>query len=250
MRISRFIQLWPENASVHLFWRCHNKEYYLEDSSFKDLFFICLQRALDYKDQGENCQINAFCLMENHVHLAATYTNGAKNLSNFMRYAHALFGIHYNKRNRRSGKVAEGRPKTPRIQDDYHAMQVQFYIEANPIRAGIHTEATLKLSMYSSYGFYAYGRRSPFTKLLTIPAWYLRLGKNQHERQKKYRKLFLEYLERENNDAQVTNHFMGMLIGNYFWIEEARAEIGQLKEARLSIIKLPKRTTDPPTKPS
>ncbi len=115
--------------------------------------------------------------------------------------------------------MAEGRPKTPRIQNDFHAMQAQFYIEANPIRAGIHTEETLKLSPYSSYGFYAYGRKSRFTKLLTIPDWYQRLGKTSRERQRKYRKLFLDYIQQTENE--VISKFFRMLIGDDLWLDEA-----------------------------
>jgi hypothetical protein len=55
--------------------------------------------------------------MGNHFHMATTYKNGSASLSNFMRYTHGLFGAQYNKTSNRSGSVAEGRPKTPLIQE-------------------------------------------------------------------------------------------------------------------------------------
>lgn len=208
---------------MHLYWRCHNREFYLKDHNVKDLYMKCIKDGLEYKDQGENCLVHAFCAMGNHFHLSVTYKNGSKSLSNFMRYTHGIFGARYNRKNDRSGKVAEGRPKTPRVQDDYHAMRLQFYIEANPIRAGFCTIDNLKDYIYSSFGFYAYGIRNEFTYLLTIPEWYRRLGKNYQERQKKYRKLFHKYLEKET--PAITSHFLTKAIGDELWLEEYSAEI-------------------------
>lgn len=119
----------------------------------------------------EKCQIHAYCSMSNHFHQVVSYKDGSHHLSFLMRQQHALFGIRYNRANKRSGKVAEGRPKTPLIQNDQHRMRVHFYVEANPIRAKIRTLSNLKDYIYSSYGFYAYGKETRFTTLLTIPEW-------------------------------------------------------------------------------
>jgi hypothetical protein len=167
--------------------------------------------------------------MDNHYHQSVTYKNGSQNLSSFMRYAHGLFGARYNRGNSRSGKVAEGRPKTPRVQNEYHAMRLQFYIEANPIRAGFRTLENLKGYIYSSYGFYAYGIRTRFTHRLVIPEWYIRLGKTFRERQKKYRKLFRQYLQDE--EKQDSSAFMKRAIGDVLWVEAFVCDI----RARLKV---------------
>ncbi len=219
MRIKRSLQLWPESATVHLFWRCHNREDYLRDDSFKMLYMKCLEDALEYKNQKDNCMIYAFCSMSNHFHQSVHYKNGSSKLSNFMRYAHGLFGARYNRANKRSGKVAEGRPKTPLIQNESsHEMRVHFYIEANPIRARINTINNLHLNPFSSYSFYAYGKKTRFTHLLTIPEWYFELGKTPLERQTKYRKLFKQYLDKFN--CTNITIFMNSFIGNLDWISE------------------------------
>lgn len=223
MRIKRSQQLWPLNGTVHLYWRCHNKEFYLKDDRNKSLYMNCLAEALKYKDTYRNCKIHAFCAMGNHFHQSASYTDGSENLSNFMRYAHSLFGIRYNRCIGRSGKVAEGRPKTPLIQDLTHEMKVQFYIEANPIRAGICNLENLKNYYYSSYGFYAYGIKTDYTHLLTIPQWYYDLGKDAKQRQKNYRKLFREYLE--TYSKKTSEIFKRAFIGDLLWIEEVRLKL-------------------------
>lgn len=217
MRINRSRQLAPLNATVHLYWRCHNKEPYLRPHNFKDLYMKCLEESLEFKDQNKNCKIHAYCVMDTHYHQAMSYQNGSTHLSNFTRYAHGLFGARYNRANNRSGKVAEGRPKTPLIQDITHEMRVHFYIEANPIRAGFRTLENLKNYRYSSYGFYAYGIKTQFTHLLTIPEWYQKLGKNNQERQRKYRKLFKEYLDTYSPRSSIL--FKKTFIGDPLWIE-------------------------------
>ena len=226
MRIARSQQLWPENGTVHLYWRCHNKEPYLEDTSMKTLYLNCLKEALEYKDQHQNCKIHSFCVMINHYHQSTSYYQGSLHLSRFMQYAHSLFGAHYNQLHDRSGKVAESRPKTPLIQDDSHEMRVQFYIEANPLRAGFRTLENLKNYVYSSYGFYAYGIKTPFTELLTTPEWYVRLGKTPRERQRRYRKLFKEYLE--TYSKSYSRLFKRYFIGDALWVEEARLRIKKI----------------------
>ncbi len=234
MRIKRSFLLWPVEATVHLFWRCHNREFYLDKKNIKELYFKCLADALDYKSLGKNCKIHAFCAMGNHFHQCVSYFNGSTNLSNFMRYAHSLFGARYNKLTKRSGKVAEGRPKTPRIQDPEHQMRVHFYVEANPIRAGIKTLKTLSSYIYSSYPFYAYGKKSEFTKLLSIPEWYLALGKTATERQRKYRTLFANYLGADEiNDPQ---QFHQRFIGNLSWIDRVTSFLSsELKRTDVTI---------------
>jgi putative transposase len=161
--------------------------------------------------------------MNNHFHQSVTYSNGSGSLSRFMRYAHGLFGARYNRGKGRSGKVAEGRPKTPRVQNDYHAMRLHFYIEANPLRAGFRNLENLKHYKYSSYGFYAYGIRTEFTYRLTMPAWYLELGATPSARQRKYRKLFAEYLNKSDDLKKGT--FLNRGIGDRLWVDGFLAEL-------------------------
>lgn len=229
MRINRSLQLWPIQATVHLYWRCHNREHYLSDSNIKDLYMECIEESLEYKKQKENCKIHGFCVMGNHFHQSTSYRNGSDNLSKYMHYAHSLFGARYNRKKERSGKVVEDRPKTPLIQNEYHEMKVHFYIEANPIRAGFRTLENLKNYGYSSYGFYAFGIRTRFTHFLTIPEWYISLGNTVRERQKKYRKLFIEYLN--NTSKNDSTLFKKVVIGDSLWINQFVIELKRRKSS-------------------
>ena len=179
-----------------MYWRCHNREYYLSDVNTVDLYFNTLRKSLVQKKTGEKVQVHAYCAMSNHMHHSMSYENGSNKLSLLMRYCHGIFGAKYNKMHNRSGKVAESRPKTTLIENDEHEMTAQFYIESNPLKAGTISLEQLQFHSKSSFGFYAFGIKTKYSDILTIPAWYLRLGKKPKERQKKYRKLFFEYVKK------------------------------------------------------
>jgi len=169
MRIPRTIQLFSPDGYVHKFWRCHNREYYLRPNNIKELYFRCLKRALKFQTNQGNVLVHAYCAMDNHFHQINRYKNGSKWLSIFMRNAHSLFGRLYNDSHQRSGKVSQDRPKTPLIESDEYLMKAHFYVESNPIRARMFTPENLKLYKFSSFSFYAFGRKNNLTEILTPP---------------------------------------------------------------------------------
>ena len=71
-------------------------------------------------------------------------------------------------------------------------MMCTFYIHANPHRARISDAERYE---FSTHKLYAYGKRSPWMRNITLPKWYLCLGKTMERRQKKYRELFAHYLK-------------------------------------------------------
>jgi putative transposase len=223
MRLNRNEILFPESGTAHVMWRCHNKEFYLADNKMKDLLLRSeMQTQKTHAKLGE-VLIHGFCVMNNHFHKVVSYSQGSESLSRFMRKAHGIFGQRYNRMHRRSGKVAEARPLTPLIQNAEHQMRVHFYIEANPIKAGLITLEGLKKYRYSSYGFYAWGVKSEFTSLLTVPDWYMALGSTMKERQKIYRTLFKEYLDTIlNNYIQPLQKYF---IGSQKWVQKQAERI-------------------------
>ncbi len=219
MRIPRSIQLFEPQGLLHQFWRCHNKEFYLKRPEMKSLYLQSIKQALKTHNKDNSLKIHAYTCMTNHFHSLMNYLDGSPNLSNFFRQAHSLFGARYNRLHDRSGKVAEGRPKTSLIENIEHQMRVHFYIEANPIRAGLCSEKQLRGYKHSSYRFYAWGISDEFTEILTIPEWYLALGKTARERQSRYRTLFQEYLGKPMGREE----FFAPLIGSSLW----KLQIGQ-----------------------
>ena len=228
MRIPRRLQLFDDNGSVHKYWRCHNRSFLLSESHIKDLYLKCTEYALNHASVRNNIKLSSFCIMNNHVHMQTQYKKCSSYLSQFMRISHSRFGFSYNRIHKSSGKVANERPQTPLIEDPTHDMRVQFYIEANPIRAGFRKLENLHIYKYSSYGFYAYGKKTQWTHLLTIPDWYLKLGQTASERQKVYRKLFKEYLEQDIDSSEMLRPFIGTLVWVYQKKEVTKKRIKQL----------------------
>ena len=183
-------------ASVHLYWQCHNRLQLLRGFDAKKILFNSLIHGLSVRNLDSAIQLHAFCLMDNHVHQQVSYKSGVQRLSRFMRLVNGKFGRNYNDKHGRSGAVLNSRPKTPVIQDELQSqMRVHFYIEANPIRARIKTVQNLRTYFWNSYRLYAFGEIDQYTRYLTPPSWYLQLANTAAERQRKYRELFENYLK-------------------------------------------------------
>jgi len=198
MRKSRALTCFESSGLVHKYWKCHNSEFLLKSYDAKAMYSQHTAKALKHQSIKGKVHIQAFCYMDNHVHMLCAYSEGSSHLSKFMQRAHSSFGAQFNRKYNRTGKVAVERPKTPVVEDESDAqMDVHMYIEANPLRAGIvRNLKQLKSYRFSSYQYYAYGIESHFTKGLSAPKWYQSLGSTTKERQKNYRVLFRDYLKR------------------------------------------------------
>lgn len=197
MRATRIEQCPYESGLVHKYWRCHNGQMLLASDEIKRLYMYYTRKALKHKSVGGQVGVRSFCCMSNHVHMLCEYHNGVDNLSKFMRIAHTGFGLELNKMLGRRGKVAVERPFTPFVEkDSEYEWRSQFYVEANPLKAGIvNNLEELKNYKYNSFAYYAYGVDVNFSSIIVEPDWYRFLGRTPKKRQQKYREMFLEYLD-------------------------------------------------------
>jgi putative transposase len=122
------------------------------------------------------------------------------------------------------------RPKTLVIQDNQHLMNVAFYCDANPVRAGIVKHPGDY--MWSSYRFYAHGKPMPWLDSITPFDWYLELGSTPKERQRAYRRMCDAYLRREGLLPK-PGFSSGYYIGAPAWTE-SRQELHSEKQSRRS----------------
>ena len=79
--------------------------------------------------------IHNYCLMSNHYHLLIEIEDGM--LSKFMRQINMNYAIYFNKKNRRSGHLWQGRFKSWFVTDDAYLYTLILYIEQNPVKAKI-----------------------------------------------------------------------------------------------------------------
>lgn len=163
-------------------------------AAHKEEYLRFLNEDLESKDYEAGAILTALVLMGNHAHEIFHVLKQAL-FSAHMRRHHSRYGSYFNRKKGRCGKVAQDRPKTCLIGDDHHEMIVTFYIHANPIRAGIVKDA--RNYFWSTHKLYAFGKREDWMRNVVLPRWYKALGKNDEQRQKKYRSLFALYLKEE-----------------------------------------------------
>jgi REP element-mobilizing transposase RayT len=77
----------------------------------------------------------AYCLMNNHVHLAI-YDNGT-DISQIMRSLNVSYAAYYNKKYQRSGHLFQDRFKSELVMSDEYILELSRYIHNNPVKAGL-----------------------------------------------------------------------------------------------------------------
>lgn len=134
------------------------------------------------------CQVHAYVLMTNHVHLLLSSGN-ATGPSRLMRRLGQHYVQYFNRRHARTGTLWEGRFRSCLVEDARYLLICQRYIEMNPVRAGMAGDPAHY--RWSSYGANACGADDP---LVTPHLIYTGLGMHEGERRAAYRDLFKEAL--------------------------------------------------------
>jgi len=179
-----------------------------------------LEWLLEYAGKT-GCQVHAFVLMTNHVHLLlsadAVEASGALMKALGQRYVQYV-----NRLYRRSGTLWEGRYRSCPTQAEAYLLACQRYIELNPVRAAMVAHPADY--RWSSYRTNAQGEFSP---LIQAHGLYQSLGVNDTERQAAYRELFRFELEPGMVDAirQATNG--NFALGNARFAGELAAALGR-----------------------
>ncbi len=133
-----------------------------------------------------------------------------------------MYVTYFNRSYERTGTLWEGRFKSCLVQEENYLLQVYRYIELNPIRARMVNEPADYY--WSSYQCNALGKKS---ELLTPHPIYIRLGKNEQERQSSYRGLFTHQIEGKLlEDIRQATH-KGLALGNDHFFADIEALTGR-----------------------
>ena len=127
--------------------------------------------------------VHAYVLMGNHFHLLAT-PQTEKGLPQMMQAIGRSYVRYFNTRNARSGTLWEGRYRSTLIEASRYLIACMAYMDLNPVRAGLVTEA--RDYPWSSHSFYA-GLRSD--RLITPHPMYWALGNTPFAREAAYAEL-------------------------------------------------------------
>jgi putative transposase len=191
----------------HVIQRGNNREVIFAHQEDYSFYLEKLGEALD----KHSCQLHAYVLMTNHVHLLIT-PNEENSLGKVMQSLGRSYVQYFNYTYTRTGTLWEGRYKATLLNSEQYLLTCMRYIELNPIRANMVKHPSEY--PYSSYANNAVGKQD---KLITPHNVYKRLGKTEPERQKNYRSLFktkidertLEEIRESTNKAWVlgNDHF-------------------------------------------
>jgi putative transposase len=165
------------------------------------------------------CELHAYVLMTNHVHLLLTPLR-EDSIGKAMQMVGRYYVQYYNYCYRRTGTLWEGRYKATLIDTEIYFLSCMRYIELNPVRAGmVKHPAEYR---WSSYAFNALGREN---ELLVPHQEYRRLGRNDEQRQLRYRQLFRSRLSAGvvNDIREATNK--AWVLGNSRFKERVQAQI-------------------------
>jgi putative transposase len=152
-----------------------------------------LRHLLD-QAQAHGCDVHAYVLMCNHVHLLATpiETGGVGRLMQSLGRRYVGF---FNVTMERTGTLWEGRFKSCLVESDAYLLHCYRYIELNPVRAGITDDPGGY--QWSSYHRNGLGGSDP---LVTPHAGYLALGLSDAERRAAYRAIVAQGCEQVEAD--------------------------------------------------
>ncbi len=146
-----------------------------------------MRYLVDLKSASDQhqCEVHAYVLMTNHVHLLMTPHKG-DGIAKTMQSLGRRYVVYINQTYRRTGTLWEGRYKAALIDSECYLLTCYRYIELNPVRAEGMVEHPGKYR-WSSYRANALGETD---ELIKPHSRYLALGESPQVRQATYRALF------------------------------------------------------------
>ncbi len=168
------------NEPMHIVQRGNNRQ----DIFRSDSDYTRLKEDLAFALKHSGCQLHAYVLMTNHVHLLITPPT-EKALSMLMQSLGRRYVQYFNNEYGRSGTLWEGRYKSSLIDSAYYLLACYRYIEENPVRADMVEQPDDY--RWSSYHANALGKED---ELLTPHREYLSLSEQDDSRRNEYQNLF------------------------------------------------------------
>ena len=167
--------------------RGHNRH----DCFFRELDRVVYLKYLAEALEDSECDLHAYVLMSNHVHLLVT-GRLERSISRLMQFAGRRYCRYVNRAYGRTGTLFEGRFKSSLIESEAYLLECMRYIDLNPVRAGMVDGP--ERYPWSSYRQNAAGDPGG----LLVPHYeYLRLGGDSRTRGAAYAQLVSQPLAHE-----------------------------------------------------
>jgi putative transposase len=214
----------------HVIQRGNNRAACFFGDADRRFYLKCLEEAA----KRTCCEVHAYVLMGNHVHLLVTpHESGA--LGGMMQHLGARYARVVNRIHARTGTLWEARFRSSLIDSENYLLVCQRYIELNPVRAGLVSDPGSY--PWSSHSYYAAGRAN---RLVTEHPVYLRLGLSSTDRRTAYLALFAEALDQRVIASIRTAINSDSALGSDPFLDDAEAKLG--RSVRLPVRGRPAKT--------
>ena len=211
------------NSPHHIVQRGHNRQTVF---ACEDDYRYYLDNLAEWKGKYR-CQVFAFCLMTNHVHLVVDPGDDPEALGKWMKRLAGRQTRYVNRLEGRSGTLWEGRFKSSPIETNRYLLACCRYVDMNPVAAGLcDNPADYPWSSCRSkvqQGIYEW---------LDFDPLYLAIGACADERRHKYREFLTETVsdaEREDIRKAIQR---GQLTGGASFVDEIEARLKRRIELR------------------
>ncbi len=207
----------------HIIQRGHNRQNVFTTDG---LFERYLDELRELSDQ-HGVQVNAYCLMTNHVHLLLTPGEETSGLSHLMKALASSTARYRNWKEKRTGALWESRFKSSPVQSGTYMLACTRYIELNPVRAGL-------VAGPSAWPWSSYRQRMGYTDDTWIQRdpTYLGLGEIEERRRQRYRAFARAGCPKNELDLVRNAVQRCQLTGNKQFISEVEAMTGHRIEPR------------------
>lgn len=180
-------------------------------------------QLMDEHARQHGVAIHAYVLMDNHFHLVLTPDSG-EGLSRMMQAVGRRYVRYFNDAHGRSGTLWEGRYRSTLIEADRYLLACMAYVELNPVRVGLVTQA--RDYFWSSHGHYI-GLRGD--RLVTPHPLYWALGNTPFAREAAYAQLVQDGVASPIQRALTESTLHGWALGDAQFL----AELQKKTERRL-----------------
>lgn len=211
-----------DGVPLHIVQRGHNRQ----PCFFAVADYLAYLEWLGEASRGAGCQVHAYALMTNHVHLLVT-PGDAQSVSRMMVALGRQYVPYINAAYQRSGTLWEGRYKSSLVQSEAYLLACMRYIELNPVRAAMCADPADY--RWSSYRANALGEAQSW---LTPHPLYATLGPDEASRLAAYRALFDQVLpEKTVADIRLALN-QTQPLGNSRFLDAIEQATGQRREPK------------------
>ncbi|VAW68511.1 Transposase and inactivated derivatives [hydrothermal vent metagenome] len=172
----------------HVIQRGNNRQNIFREEEDYEFYFEKLLAA----SRQHQCDVHAYVLMTNHVHLLIT-PHTEEGIGKMLQMIGRYYVQYFNKKYKRTGTLWEGRYKATLINSEQYLLSCMRYIEENPVRAKNMAKHPSEY-YWSSYQCNAQGQ---YDELVVTQREYKKLAKTASGRQIAYRALFCKRMSNE-----------------------------------------------------